>query len=259
MATKPTALQPPRVIARNAVHRFLGNPTGQAQQMVADLTDGEVTEVNAAAADKRTARAEIKRIFARAHERRGESAAFEARQRQTRLRRVGLARKVLERELQLHVAESVALAGFLQEHELEALASLEHAHDGGGKCKAILQTVFGRFNEQPDCTTKTNFFALARSIEDRLAHEAIAAAGDEAERIAAERAIDKHAEQLQRDITASIQAVVDGTHDNATEFAPIIPRPAVAEAATDVDPEEPTAIEAVPEQPAANDDETAAE
>jgi hypothetical protein len=207
MATPPTP-QPPRVLARDAVHRCLGNPTGQAQKLVADLTDDEIAAINAAAADKRTARAEIKRIFAKAHERRSESAAAEARQRQTSLRRLGLARKVLERELQLAVPESVSIAGDLSEAELEVLAGFEREHDCADRCRAVLQG------------------ALARLLE--LSNTRHVNAGS-----------------------------VDVLTRAVTGFDPLDPPEAgipagvpAAEAATDVGPEEPTAIEPVPGKPA---------
>jgi hypothetical protein len=56
--------------ARNAVRRFLGNPTGQADTMVRELTVEEQQRIVAAAGDRDTARDAIKQVLTDAYERR---------------------------------------------------------------------------------------------------------------------------------------------------------------------------------------------
>jgi hypothetical protein len=131
---------PPRIKARAAIQHALHRPKGQAEQLVAELTDDEVASVVAARGDKPA----IEVILAKAHDRRSEHFAAEARLRQVRLRRSGLARKVLERELGMHVVESVAILPHLDEAEREALASLQLEHDVADQCRAVLQPALAR-------------------------------------------------------------------------------------------------------------------
>jgi hypothetical protein len=58
-----------RTQARDLVHRFLGNTTGDAQDMVADLVDEEVDGIIAAGSDRHTAVQGIKSVFTAAYER----------------------------------------------------------------------------------------------------------------------------------------------------------------------------------------------
>jgi len=128
----------PRVAAREAVARFLGLPNGQAEKMVAELHDDEVAAIVAAAGDKHSARARIKDVFSRAHDRRSAAFASGAAQRMERSRRSSSARKVLDRELGLG-GESAALITHLDESEREILAGLELEHDVADVCVAVLR------------------------------------------------------------------------------------------------------------------------
>lgn len=65
---EPQSFAPPsraelRLQARDAVHRFLGNTTGDAADMVARLTDDEIDALVAAASDRLTAVQGIKAVF----------------------------------------------------------------------------------------------------------------------------------------------------------------------------------------------------
>jgi hypothetical protein len=80
--------------ARNAVRRFLGNPTGQADTMVRELTVEEQQRIVAAAGDRDTARDAIKQVLTDAYERRRkehEAAAQDTRARHDRRDAVRLA------------------------------------------------------------------------------------------------------------------------------------------------------------------------
>lgn len=74
------------VAGRDEIHRFLGNPTGQAHDMARDLTDDELKSIIAAGADRHTARGAIKDVFARAYDRKREAHEKQAKEDQERLK-----------------------------------------------------------------------------------------------------------------------------------------------------------------------------
>ncbi len=114
----------PRVAARDAIHRFLGEPTGNASQTVETLDDPEVAEIVVAAGDRQTARSQIKRILTRAYDRRSSHAAEEARTRNALLRRRAQAQAALERGLSMPPGEAHQLAAALPESDQRILAEL---------------------------------------------------------------------------------------------------------------------------------------
>lgn len=139
----------PRVRARDLVSQFLGNPSGQAQDMVAELSDGEVADVVAAGADRHQARREIKRILAFAHARRSSAAAQEAARESEMLRRRGVVRAVLEREMGMPVDVSAELVPQLDEESVKLLLTLEKSHDVADVCEAVLERA-GRLRAAAD-------------------------------------------------------------------------------------------------------------
>jgi hypothetical protein len=132
------AEKPPRIAARDAVSRFLQVPSGNAASQVADLLDEEVNQIVAAVADKDTARQQIKDVFTRAYDRRRESAGAEVKEVMANGDRSARARKVLERELGLSVAESIDAVGKASAEQLAALGALEPEYGCGEACQAIL-------------------------------------------------------------------------------------------------------------------------
>jgi hypothetical protein len=137
--------EPPcRRTARDAVARHLGRPSGNAEQMVGELTDDEVAELLAAAADRQTAREQIKAVFARAYDRRRIAHAQEAEQEMQARRRSDLARKVLERDLSLSVEQALATAAGLTDEELDKLAALDSRHGAEDEAIAIVDQARAR-------------------------------------------------------------------------------------------------------------------
>jgi hypothetical protein len=136
VATTPTS--DPRVAARDAIHRFLGLATGNAQTAVNELTDDDVAEVVAAAADRYTARQNIKAIQARAYDRRRLAAQREAGEKGEYLRRRALAQRVLEQELHVALEHAVDIAHKLSREDVDRLAELDGQEDVAGVAQAIL-------------------------------------------------------------------------------------------------------------------------
>lgn len=157
-ALAPAAVPPedPRLVARNAVHRFLGNPTGQASMMVAELTDGEVEQIVAAAADKQTARQAIKDVMTKAYDRRRTAASEEARQDSERLRRSASARKVLLRETDFNDEQTAEFLGHCTEEEMASLAKLESEQDCFEAVSAIAVAVEQRLAAPPAAETEVD-------------------------------------------------------------------------------------------------------
>lgn len=147
-----TPVAPPcRVAARDAVSRFLGNPNGQAEQMVSpsELTDQEVSEILAAAGDRFTARDGIKAVFSQAYDRRRTEGAEEAQHRSASLRRSLSARKVMER-LGASVDESLDTVRRLTAEEIAGLAALDGNADPEDAARAILGPAAARiFGQNP--------------------------------------------------------------------------------------------------------------
>lgn len=119
----------PKIVARDAISRFLGTPTGNADSQVAELTAAEVAEIAAAAGDKLTARTVIKSVISRAYDRRQTAAAGEARQRSESWRRSALARAVLENLGGLSPDTSAKIVQHLTPEDLDALDGCESRQD----------------------------------------------------------------------------------------------------------------------------------
>jgi hypothetical protein len=119
----------PLIVARDAISRFLGTPTGNADSQVAELTTAEVAEIAAAAADKQTARAIIKTVLSRANDRRQTAAAEEAPQREQSWRRLSLARAVLENLGGLPSAAAEGVVKHLTAEDLDALLACKTKQD----------------------------------------------------------------------------------------------------------------------------------
>ena len=149
----------PRVAARDAIARFLGQPTGNAQSAVQELTDVEAAEVADAAGDRYTARREIKAVLTRAYDRRRVAAQREAGEKGEFLRRRGLAQRVLEQALHLHVAAAADVAHRLSPDDQQRLADLAGQEDDvAEQAQAILDDADraaaaqepGARNQEPD-------------------------------------------------------------------------------------------------------------
>jgi len=147
-----------RVVARDAMARFLGQPTGNAQSAVQELTDVEAAEVADAAADRHTARQAIKGVLSRAYDRRRVAAQREAGEKGEFLRRRGLAQRVLEQALHLNVADAADVARKLSPDDQRRLADLSGLEDDvADQARAILDEAeaaaaqeSGTRNPEPD-------------------------------------------------------------------------------------------------------------
>lgn len=128
----------PRVLARDAIARHLGQPTGGAQSAVNELTDEEVAGVVAATSDRHTARDEIKRVLTQAYDRRRVAAQREAGVKGEFLRRRGLAERVLSQSLHMSVAGAAQVSRRLSEGELTLLAELDGLDDVAEVAAAVL-------------------------------------------------------------------------------------------------------------------------
>ena len=162
MTTQQPPETPPRVAAREAIYRFLGQPSGQARMVVATCTDEEVAALVAAAGDKLTAREKIKRILAQAYDRRSVEAALRAANLQQRLRRSRLARTIFEKSLGLTVQQA-----------LDACAALETLAGGSDALDALLQ--FDDDDDRADAAVVILRDALPHLAADSPHHPKLAA------------------------------------------------------------------------------------
>jgi hypothetical protein len=147
--TQPVLVDPPRVRAREALVRYLQIPQLAAASQLDELADDDVERILTAAAERHGAVQQIKAIFAAAHDRQSAAAAIAARQTMERLRRSGLVRQVLERELGSSLDESIHLVGDLPETTLETLAQLAPIRG----CAEEVRRVLGLPEAQPRMDT----------------------------------------------------------------------------------------------------------
>lgn len=140
-----------RLAARDAIHRFLGNPTGQAEAMVGELNPAEAEAIAEAGENKQTARQEIKAVLSRAYDRRSASAAEEARRKSERLRRFGLARAVIAAATRAGTADALRLARGLNHAEIDSLYELDlHAvQEDPETVEQVLATAAARRGDVP--------------------------------------------------------------------------------------------------------------
>lgn len=141
----PEELAEQRLAARNLIHRFLGNPTGQAETMVEQLNDEEVARIVAAGEVKETARDVIKSVFTAAYERRRIEHSAAATAGRARLQQRSAAMRVLA-EAGGTTAQIQDAMSILSDGELSILAELDGEPDVADVAAAIVQRAENRVN-----------------------------------------------------------------------------------------------------------------
>lgn len=205
--------------ARDLVHRFLGNPKGNAEQMCDELTDEELVNLIAAGSDRHTAVAGIKDVFQSAQMRKQKEHETQARADQHRGQVKGKASRVLA-ERGMPAAEIRLALAHISLGEQSILAGLDGETDIGEVVDAVLDRARRRAVAEYDHVSAEGSEAeskLVVSTEDGTVEPAFT--DEQAQAYASVESVLIPAEQPAHDVEGSLPATEVSASEPVAEVA----------------------------------------